>query len=84
MKQIYIYTVIECVPPSFGPDCLHICNCLGNDTCDRVNGTCPGGCAAGWHGASCNLGTYIQFMNRIIDVRLLYCVIIYVLFLEAQ
>lgn len=55
----------ECDGSSFGPNCSEICNCAENGDCDHVNGSCPNGCAEGWGGSSCSLGTVHCFTVNI-------------------
>ncbi|XP_046551927.1 protein draper-like [Haliotis rubra] len=39
----------------YGPNCDDQCgNCVDGDVCIKTNGTCPGGCAAGWINDRCN------------------------------
>ncbi|WAQ98172.1 MEGF6-like protein, partial [Mya arenaria] len=44
----------KCVSPQFGPDCLSMCYCTDNATCNHVTGECPSFCQPGWQGDSCS------------------------------
>lgn len=45
----------------FGRKCLETCGkCLDDQTCDRVNGTCLGGCHEGLKGELCKIGNCLK------------------------
>ncbi|XP_062613211.1 multiple epidermal growth factor-like domains protein 11 [Saccostrea cucullata] len=44
----------ECKAGKYGEDCNNTCgHCARNDTCDNINGSCPGSCDAGYRGKNC-------------------------------
>lgn len=50
----------ECDNGTFGQDCKQACgNCLGEEQCDHVNGTCLNGCDAGYKGLECAEGNVL-------------------------
>ena len=51
---------LECDDGTFGQDCKQACgNCLGEEQCDHVNGTCLNGCDAGYKGLECAEGNVL-------------------------
>ncbi|XP_035661274.1 uncharacterized protein LOC118405716 [Branchiostoma floridae] len=44
---------MNCSKGTFGVFCELTCHCLGGEACDRFNGSCLVGCAAGWTGTDC-------------------------------
>ncbi|XP_067678672.1 multiple epidermal growth factor-like domains protein 10 [Haliotis asinina] len=51
-----LYTTIECAFGYYGASCGKNCtlrNCKEDSNCDRIQGLCEGGCAAGYKGTDC-------------------------------
>nr|XP_034320551.1 multiple epidermal growth factor-like domains protein 10 isoform X2 [Crassostrea gigas] len=54
----------QCDDGNYGESCLFQCgHCLDDITCNNINGTCPGGCMAGWQNTDkcdkqCRNGTF--------------------------
>ena len=57
---MYFHMYAECSNNMYGPACLTPCHC--DQTCNPVNGVCPGQCNPGRHGDSCQKGE-VQFLN---------------------
>ncbi|XP_061185178.1 multiple epidermal growth factor-like domains protein 10 [Saccostrea echinata] len=51
----------ECPSGFYGPNCGHICSQHSklNDTCHRINGTCPRGCKDSFSGLRCDIPNQI-------------------------
>lgn len=48
---------LACLHDTFGQNCAMTCgNCLENQTCDNVNGTCTSGCVEGFKDDFCKSG----------------------------
>ena len=57
-KSFFPFVVIVCDQGTFGEDCNDACgNCLDNDGCNHINGTCLTGCKPGFQGSLCQKGT---------------------------
>lgn len=47
--------VYECSPGNYGINCLQKCGeCRGKSPCNKINGSCPDGCSAGYIGSLCS------------------------------
>ena len=56
----------ECKAGEFGQNCTESCgNCVQNEACHHVNGSCLNGCDAGYEGTNCTQGKSIQTGNFI-------------------
>ncbi|ESO93187.1 hypothetical protein LOTGIDRAFT_175586 [Lottia gigantea] len=47
------FFVVLCSNGTFGSNCTNFCHCLNKERC-LENGKCPGECADGWAGTTCN------------------------------
>ena len=49
-----------------GHNCEHKCfgHCINNASCTQANGTCDGGCAAGWIGVFCEKGNTPSLLEK--------------------
>ena len=53
------FFLLECDGGTFGQNCMSPCNCLNDETCDRINGSCPDNlCAPGWKSNNCSIGNF--------------------------
>ena len=60
----YLLFHLECASGYYGDDCLEQCgNCFAGEDCDKVSGMCPSGCADGWMGLKCDLGTVMRIIK---------------------
>ena len=56
-----IYLFAACAAGKYGQNCQSDCgNCKGG-TCESSTGVCAQGCTAGWEGAKCDSGTYVNY-----------------------
>ncbi|XP_061192647.1 multiple epidermal growth factor-like domains protein 6 [Saccostrea echinata] len=55
----------ECPPNFFGIDCRHLCSdhCSNNDTCNRYDGTCDGGCQEPFIGRICDHQNFTEYQE---------------------
>ncbi|ESO85727.1 hypothetical protein LOTGIDRAFT_176059 [Lottia gigantea] len=53
MPSIYYHFTSVCSNGTFGSDCNNFCHCLNYERCSE-NAECPGECADGWTGTTCN------------------------------
>ena len=54
----YFFTVTECVAGFYGTSCSSQCGQCLNDPCNHVDGSCTGGCEAGYTGDKCDQRKY--------------------------
>ena len=55
----HIMSILECALSWYGKGCSLPCGrCRKHETCNHVDGHCPGGCAPGWSGIYCNESKY--------------------------
>ena len=55
----------ECDGKTFGQDCGKECGeCVNDEQCHHINGTCLNGCDRGFQGHECNEGEVFSFMAR--------------------
>ena len=55
MYQSLFNSCLACETGKFGQNCSETCGkCFENKPCNHVNGTCAGGCAAGFMTELCN------------------------------
>lgn len=55
---------IACYFGTYGEGCNQTCGrCLGNVTCNNVNGTCGNGCEEGYMGSRCDTRMFTISMN---------------------
>lgn len=68
----HVYYFSACRSGFYGADCLLACgHCFGPDTCYHVNGSCLGGCQAGFTGDKCNTcKSHYVFYLLLIHVQL--------------
>lgn len=53
-----VFLPLACMHGYYGNDCTKKCgNCLNNETCNNINGTCTDGCSEGFKGDLCTTGT---------------------------
>ena len=66
----------ECPPGYFGKMCKIACsgNCLNNNTCHHIDGTCSAGCQAGYTGKQCNACKifYFKFWYAFVKYKCFY------------
>ena len=52
------FTLIECVYGNVSQDCNERCGeCVGEEQCHHVNGSCVNGCKPGYKGIMCTKGS---------------------------
>ena len=57
--------MLACDDEHFGQSCNETCGkCFGADACYKDNGTCPGGCEAGYEGNTCKDGTKWHYISK--------------------
>lgn len=73
---------IACHFGTYGEGCNQTCGrCLGNVTCNNVNGTCGNGCEEGYMGSRCNTRMLTISMNLFENVlQKMYTMMIYLRF----
>ena len=50
----------ECDGHTFGQDCAEACgNCVNDEQCHHINGTCLNGCKLGYKGQQCKQGNRV-------------------------
>ena len=53
----------ECTDGMYGPNCQMPCgNCANSAVCDKINGSCPDGCMAGYQEPLCVEGKYFVIL----------------------
>lgn len=55
-----VRSIVECLPKTFGLNCLQSCGNCFNDSCSAVNGTCLQGCASGYSDSLCKTCMYMN------------------------
>ena len=61
-KKIIPSFFIDCNQGTYGLGCKQTCgNCMNNETCFYINGSCLAGCDPGYEGEKCNIGMLIHF-----------------------
>ena len=64
-----------CSNNTHGPSCTSVCgHCINGAVCSHVDGSCEGGCDAGWTGEACvtskshyvNVSVLIKFLQKTI------------------
>ena len=61
-----LWYILECDLGWYGKGCSLPCGrCRNQDTCNHVDGHCPGGCAPGWSGIYCNESKYVTYVHGI-------------------
>ena len=57
-SEIKIVNFTECGNEMFGQDCNERCGeCVGEEQCHHVNGSCVNGCKPGYKGIRCTKGS---------------------------
>ena len=60
-KQTFLF-FIDCNQGTHGLGCKQTCgNCMNNESCFHINGSCLTGCDPGYEGEKCNTGMLIHF-----------------------
>ena len=56
---MYYFFLLECDGGTFGQNCMTLCHCLNDKTCNHINGSCPDNlCAPGWKSNTCSIGNF--------------------------
>ena len=65
----------ECDSNTFGQDCVEECgNCVNDEQCHHINGTCLHGCKRGFQGIECNQGNpECNYFRRLWTRQHMYC-----------
>ena len=50
----------------FGPQCSLSCHCKDGVLCHHIDGSCPGGCAAGYKEDDCQKGEFNVCMFKVV------------------
>lgn len=55
IEVVWGFIFTECDGGNFGQDCSNKCgNCLQNEQCHHINGSCMNGCNPGYYGTYCS------------------------------
>ena len=56
---MYYFCLLECDGGTFGQNCMTLCHCLNDKTCNHISGSCPDNlCAPGWKSNNCSIGNF--------------------------
>lgn len=59
-----ICSFIACDDGTYGKECNSVCgNCINEEPCYHINGTCLNGCAPGYKGDQCSKRVYLIFIS---------------------
>lgn len=59
VSSLFSFINVECSPGNYGINCLQKCGeCRGKSPCNKINGSCPDGCSAGYIGSLCSEREY--------------------------
>lgn len=65
LSVVFRFPFAACDVGHFGEQCVEMCHCAENVTCNAVSGDCPSGCADGWTGPSCSDGIFTSLAKTI-------------------
>ena len=64
MLWLKYFLFSECDNKTFGQECTGVCgNCLENEPCHHINGSCLHGCDPGFNGLKCDQGLLLNYEN---------------------
>lgn len=59
VSSLFSFINVECSQGNYGINCLQKCGeCRGKSPCNKINGSCPDGCSAGYIGSLCSEREY--------------------------
>ena len=67
MKSIcFLNYITACDDGMYGANCSQNCgDCLGNEACHHINGSCLTGCDKGYHAQKCDEGSLLYSVPKL-------------------